>query len=350
MAFTALTLAQLTAQVKVLLKEVGTTYWTANEITQIITDVLREVSRAKPRNIIDASISTVADTRLVDVSGIADMIDGAYSVVNVEYKTGNWPRDYRNFTVIDEDNIELDVTTAPDDAYSINIWCDKLHTLGATSTLTSHLEDLVIEGVVANAILQWCQNIMVNIANGVGRFTTAATAIALVAARVTQAVTDVGTGRTEAAKVAAIITSAAAELALINTEVDQAVADVDSGRAFINTLNVGQSPESMYAQYANTGLNNAAGYLRAAQGLFTQAANDESVSRTYNSAGRTELNAAVTDLREAQANLSLAAGEMSAARAMKVYENLGNQKLAVYKRNLGKIKRSRVRVEHHKTT
>jgi len=350
MAFTALTLVQLTAVVKTLLKEAGTTYWSAAEFTQIITDVLREVSRAKPRVLLDATIDTVADTRLVDVSGISDALDGIRSIKKIEYPTGNWPRSYRNFTFYDEDNIELDVDTVPDDAYDLNIIYDAIHTLSTTSTLTAQLEDLVIEGVVARSIIQWCQNTMVQIAAGIARLATASTAVGLVTARVDQAVTDIASGRTEAAKVAAIIDSAATEIGLINPEVDQAVADVDSGRAFINTLSVGQSPEAMYAQYANTGLNDAAGYLRAAQGYFTQAANDESIARTYQSAGRTELNSAVTTLRKAQGYLNIAATDMSAARAMRVYQNLGNQKLAMYLRNLSAVKARRVQQQHYTTS
>ncbi len=330
MAFTARALASVETQVKILLKESGTTYWSSNEVTQVGEDVVREVSIASPRTVIDDTLKTVAGSRIIDVSSIEDLVNGIDSIKKVEYKIDQWPKHFRNFAFIDGDHIELDVTTAPGDIFPVRITCHKLHLLDTGSTLTAQLETLVIEGMAARLMLQWLQNMRVEITNALTVIAEANTAIDLVTARVTQMVTDISSGRTETAKISALIDLAATEIALINPEVDkavtevglanaeadkavlevplanieidkaaaevalanaeidlavtetaQAVTDLDSGRAVIGSVTAGHDQAARYGDYSRAGVGNAQGMLGQAQGYLGTAQGYMGVSPGY---------------------------------------------------------------------
>lgn len=313
--------------------------WSSTEFNQIAEDVLREVSVACPRIVVE-TLATVEDDRTLDISSIEDLLDGARSIIKCEYETDSYPRNYHNVTVIDDDTIEMDIDTAPDaDDEDVYVWCEKMHTLtNATSTLTPKLEGVLLKGVEAYGILQRCHTMRDNLNDVDTLFTTVGTTIGLMTARITTAAGYVTTNAAAAAgKIDALLTAAAGEIAKITTEVAQAVADLDSGRALIATQAETGNPVAEYASYAARGVDNAIGYMRSAQGHLQQAQGDGSAASVFSTLSGAELRAAAADLQQAQGYLSQIAQNHQAVQAIKLYEQTGNQKLALYKKELASV-------------
>ena len=317
--------------------------WSAAEFNQIAEDVLREVSLACPRIVIE-TLTTTVDVRTLDISSIDDLLDGARSIQKVEYETGSYPRNYHNVTVIDDSTIEMDIDTAPDaTGNSVYVWCEKMHTLtNATSTLSPKLEGVLLKGVEAYGILQRCHLMRENLNDVDTLLTTVGTTIGYMTARITTAAGYVTTNAaTAAGKIDALLTAAAGEIAKITTEVAQAVADLDSGRALIQTQAETGNPVSEYASYAARGIDNAMGYMRSAQGHLNQSQGDASAANEFRGLSASELGAAAMDLRQAQGYLAQISGNHQAVQGIKQYEKTGNQKLALYKQELSRIQTRR---------
>jgi len=83
--------------------------WQDDELDAHIQECLREISRCRPR-IVKEVKTTIANSRVLDISGI----DNLLWIGKLEYPTGNDPRDFRNFIELDEKQIEIDTTLAPD--------------------------------------------------------------------------------------------------------------------------------------------------------------------------------------------------------------------------------------------
>jgi len=98
------------------------------------------------------------------------------------------------------------------------------------STLKRQHESLLVEYVTARAEIDKGAKMLLQADAAITSVASAATALGLVAAKVLRQVTDIASGRTEAAKVAALINSAATEIGLINAQVDLAVTAVASGK------------------------------------------------------------------------------------------------------------------------
>ena len=88
--------------------------WQEDELDVHIKECLREISRARPR-IVQEVKTTIANSRVLDISAIEDLLDGAYSIKYAEYPTGQSNREdyFRNVRVIDEGRIEIKVDTNP---------------------------------------------------------------------------------------------------------------------------------------------------------------------------------------------------------------------------------------------
>ncbi len=313
--------------------------WSSTEFNQIAEDVLREVSLACPR-IVKETLTTTVDSRLLTISSITDLLDGARSIQKVEYETGSYPRNYHNVTVIDDATIEMDITTAPDaTGENVYLWCEKMHTLtNSTSTLTPKLEGVVLKGIEAYGILQRCHLMRDNLNDVDTLLTTVGTTIGLMTARITTAAGYVTTNANAAAgKIDALLTLAAAEVALINPQLDLAVSDLSTGLAKIETQAETGNPVGEYAAYASRQVETAVGFLRSAQGHLQQAQGDASAANEFRGMSASELGAAAMDLRQAQGYLSQISGNHQAVQAIKMYEQTGNQKLALYKKELSAV-------------
>lgn len=125
-----------------------------------------------------------------------------------------------------------------------------------------------------------------------------ATALSNVAAQLTLAISDLADSRTEADKVAALVVEANTEIDLINPQVDLAVTALSSGNSLLNTVPIGGGAPEYMAQ-AQADLQAALGFYRSGEALLTQAKSDENLSRTYANLASGEVQAGLSKVQEA---------------------------------------------------
>ena len=124
--------------------------WTDNELDRHIQRALEEVSIAAPREM-KATLTTTADSLELSLSTLTNHI----SIEAVEHPTGKYPPVYAGFSVW-AGTLTLLVDSAPAGSENVWVYYGKLHTLDATSsTLPTHLEDVVATGAVAYAAIEW---------------------------------------------------------------------------------------------------------------------------------------------------------------------------------------------------
>jgi len=106
-------LAAITAVIKQNLRdefvEGVTEDWKEEEIAVYADTVLREISEYLPYRVKEVHLM-VDGYKEIDISDITDTIE----IEKVEYPVGNSPRDFRNFTYIDAETIEIKVDATPD--------------------------------------------------------------------------------------------------------------------------------------------------------------------------------------------------------------------------------------------
>lgn len=209
------------------------------------------------------------------------------------------------------------------------------------STLNNRLERLVVGLAAAQCLMSKGLKLLSESNNAIAVLATVSTAIGNMSARVTQAIVDVVTGRTEAAKIPAIIALADTEIdripALItsaNTEIDkvaalitkaetslvtmsgevrQAEADLNTGRALINTIpKGGAGVPTDYMNYAGGDLATARGYVTEAEANLAQARADEALSLAFFNEARADESLASAYLGEARAEAESAVSYFSA--------------------------------------
>jgi hypothetical protein len=125
--------------------------WQDNEIDRAIGRAVAELSRYVPREM-KATVATVDGSREIDISSLTDRV----SVDRVEFPIDEHPRQFQRFAAY-ADTITLigDVEGDGEDCY---VFWGKVHTLdGSTSTVPSHLEDVLALGATAYAVLAQTQ-------------------------------------------------------------------------------------------------------------------------------------------------------------------------------------------------
>ena len=125
--------------------------WQDNEIDRAIHRAVAELSRHVPREM-KTTIATADGSRDIDIVALTDRV----SVDRVEFPVGETPRRFQRF-VLFADVITLTGDNEGDggDCY---IYWGKVHTLDeATSTVPSHLEDILALGAAAYAVLALTQ-------------------------------------------------------------------------------------------------------------------------------------------------------------------------------------------------
>jgi len=128
--------------------------WKNDELDLYIQDILSEISERVPYRVKE-TLTTTASSRELDISSIEDLL----SIDKLEYKTGQDPRDYRNFNEIDADTIEIDTTLTPSADENVYLYCHKLHQLTeSSSTLSPQLERILVLGVTAQAAIAKAQS------------------------------------------------------------------------------------------------------------------------------------------------------------------------------------------------
>jgi len=109
--------------------------WENDELNRLIRLTLDEVEQKMPYEVKDTSITTTADSKEFDISGITDLI----RVFKCEYRTGKNPKQFRNFTRF-ADVLTMDINIVPSADEAVHLYCHKNHTLtDKTSTLRSDL-------------------------------------------------------------------------------------------------------------------------------------------------------------------------------------------------------------------
>ena len=123
--------------------------WSDDELDRHIAHAVGEFSEAIAREQ-KATLATVAGSREIDISSLADRT--MHQVI--EYPVDRFPKQYQRFSLW-ADTITLLGDAVPDGS-NANIYYGKLHTLDATSsTIPSHLEDLIAGGAEGYAALEW---------------------------------------------------------------------------------------------------------------------------------------------------------------------------------------------------
>jgi len=82
--------------------------WKGDALDIYIGDALAEISGRSPYMAVEV-LTTIEGSKVLDVSGIENLRE----VKDLEYPVGSDPRDYRNFTEIDDETIEIVTTRTP---------------------------------------------------------------------------------------------------------------------------------------------------------------------------------------------------------------------------------------------
>jgi len=124
--------------------------WQDNEIDRAIARAVAELSRYVPREM-KATIATTAGSREIALTSLTDRV----SVDRVEFPIDEIPRSFQHFTVY-ADTITL-IGDVEGDGANCYVYWGSVHTLGATSTIPSYLEDVLALGAAAYAVLAQMQ-------------------------------------------------------------------------------------------------------------------------------------------------------------------------------------------------
>ena len=120
--------------------------------------------------------------------------------------------------------------------------------------------------------------------------------------------------RTQTSEALARITDVNSSIDNMSARITQAMADLTSGRPLINQVNVGGNPEADYASYASRELGNANSYLGQSQGYLRELTGRLSISGVINS-----------------------------------YQTWANNKLDLYRADLGRLATARTYTEYPKS-
>jgi len=171
------------------------------------------------------------------------------------------------------------------------------------STLTPALEMILPDYVAGLTSVSLSQTPLQQILACVSTISTVSTAIGNLTARITQAVTDIGSGRTEAAKMPALVSAATAVIATASADIDTANSNLDTASSLLNVVTAGRGLTD-YVNYAQGYFGTAKGYFDEALANIQQASGDANTATAYYNAARTELAAGTTYLSQANSYLN----------------------------------------------
>jgi len=198
------------------------------------------------------------------------------------------------------------------------------------SSLRPTEENYLVRLVSARACISKSTSFYAQVNTAITQCTNAATAIAAVAARITQAVADAVTGRAEAAKGTTAITLANAEFDKIDAATTGplvvAASALATGAALINTIPVGGGAGE-YMSQASTDIGLSRGYMASGQAYLQEASADQSNAAQYFTAASAELRGASEKANEAVANLRLVASRVQVAQGGVRFEEFGRREL-----------------------
>lgn len=207
-----------------------------------------------------------------------------------------------------------------------------------TLSLTSSTMDMIQEGflarwLAATAAISKSTYFYQQIKSAETNITNSATAVAAIAARITQALTDIASGRTASAAGAVAIPLGNAQFDLMSTEVGLAKAALASGLAIINTIPVGGGSQE-YMSQATSDVTVSQGYLAAGQAYLQEASADHANATAYLNTASNELRAAGEKASEAVASLRLVSSRLQVSDKGMDYERWGRIELARVERDI----------------
>ncbi|MBA7478995.1 hypothetical protein ES707_14426 [subsurface metagenome] len=309
-----------------------------DEIDLHVGEVVAEVSERSPY-VVKETLTTTDGSRELTISSIEDLLE----IEKLEYPTGSDPRDYRNLIEIDAETIEIDTTLTPSADEDVYLYCRKLHQLTEeSSTLTPQLERVLIDGTVAKVALSWINQVRVQVKEAVAVLAKVEAAIGSMSAPITKAITDLNTGRPLIAE-----TRALADAAIDNmtARITQALTDLAAGRPKIGRINVAGRPQADLASYASRELDGAATFLGQARGYLSV----DTPAGQYGTYAARELSNASGLLGQAGGHLRELSARLSISGVINSYQTWANNKLALYRVDLGRLSRARTYTEYPKS-
>ena len=226
---------------------------------------------------------------------------------------------------------------------AVYLYCRKLHQLtNESSTLTPRLERVLIEGTVAKVALSWINQVRVQVKEATSLIAKIDSAIGQMSARITQAVSDLTTGRPMIDETRA---TADAAIDKMTERITQALTDLATGRPTIGKVNVGGQPQRDFIAMAATELGSAATFLNQARGYL---AVDTPAGQYGNYAAR-ELSNANGYLNQAGGHIRELSARLSISGVINSYQTFANNKLALYRADLGRLATARSYKEYPKS-
>ena len=124
--------------------------WSDADLDRHLHHATRDLSLAVPLEA-SAELTTTPGSRALSLASLSGLV----RVEAVEYPIGQWPPSYVLFSVWGN-TLTLLVDRAPGGVEQVRLYYGRLHTLdSSTSTIPSHLEELVVMGAGAYAALEW---------------------------------------------------------------------------------------------------------------------------------------------------------------------------------------------------
>ena len=129
------------------LQDASAALWSDAELTDHVSHAVREFSLAIPRER-RSTLATTAGSRTIDLSSLTDLIE----VVAVEWPIGKFPKVYQPFSYF-AGALELTGPDLPDGTTCTIYWLSPHILDNTTSTIPLQLEDLILLGAGAFALL-----------------------------------------------------------------------------------------------------------------------------------------------------------------------------------------------------
>lgn len=315
--------AQILCRISTALNDPSTALWGTAEIRAHLDQSLRELSDYSP-NYAKGTVSFASTAKKLVLSALSNLIE----VEDIEYEIDLDPPRKRNFQVRGGTAI-IDISfwpSAGDEAY---VYYKTFHSISgtATNTLNPTEERLLIDLTAGQAMVSKAATVYAQTHSAISAIAQAGTAIGLIAAQLGSATLDIASGRTEAAKMAALALSAGTAIGSMTADLGSALANLNSGQSLINTVPVGAgAPEYMSQAVSLIGLSR--GDLSQAQGYLQQASSGGGANSSFINLASADINVASGRINEAAINLRKVSSQLSIASSGRVLEAWGKSKEA----------------------
>lgn len=225
----------------------------------------------------------------------------------------------------DADTEDATVITDSDNVCRV-FWASNHTVSDSASTIPGRHNSLMVLGGLAFAALNFANGYLINTCyNAQTNFAAANTTIGSVAARITQAVTDLATYRTD---VEADLSTIATAIGNMSARLTQAVTDLGLGDNYINSLNTGGKEVNLnYVNTAKGHIEVARGYLEQAKGYLEMT----NASKSYVDVCIAELNSGKAYIEKAQSQIAMGQQQIDIGRVVNSYTKWALSQLADFR-------------------